>query len=100
KASLLREHQKGLQEQLVGFVMRNSRVPDEGDPVVANGKPVGRVTSSRYSPAIKKSVGMAWVPAEMVQNGSPLQIFIDGRLELADLHSAAFYDPSGERMKT
>jgi sarcosine oxidase subunit alpha len=100
KASLLREHQKGLQEQLVGFVMRNGRVPDEGDPVVANGKPVGRVTSSRYSPAMKKSVGMAWVPAEMVQNGSPLQIFIDGRLELADLHSAAFYDPGGERMKT
>ena len=99
KASLLRERQKGLQEQLVGFVMRNGRAPDEGDPVVANGRPVGRVTSSRYSPAMKKSVGMAWVPARIRQDGSPLQILIDGRLELADLYPAAFYDPNGDRMK-
>jgi aminomethyltransferase len=97
---LLREREKGLREQLVGFVMRNGYLPEEGDPVVSDGKPVGRVTSSRYSPALKKNVGMAWVPNQMLQNASPLNILIDGRLEPADFHPSAFYDPQGERMKS
>jgi sarcosine oxidase, subunit alpha len=100
KQSLLREREKGLREQLVGFVMRNGYLPEEGDPVVSDGKPVGRVTSSRYSPALKKNVGMAWVPNQMLQNASPLNILIDGRLEPADFHPSAFYDPQGERMKS
>src|SRR5205823_5442803 len=56
--------------KLVGFMMADSkRVPSEGLQVVENGQPVGRLTSTRYSPTLEQSIGLAWVPAEMARAG-------------------------------
>ena len=48
--------------RLVGFVMQNGAVPHDGDAVVADMAPVGRVTSSRLSPTMGKGFGFCWVP--------------------------------------
>ena len=55
--------ERGLRNSLVGFVMSGSVVPRDGDPVVAGGQPIGRVTSCRYSHVLGKSIGLAWVPS-------------------------------------
>ena len=52
------------QTALVGFTLRNGDVPTEGAVVLGeDGSPAGQVTSSRHSPVLDRTIGMAWVPA-------------------------------------
>ena len=55
-------YRRGLRQKLVGFVMRDSTLVEGGSAVAINGKPVGRVASSRLSPYTGKCIGLAWVP--------------------------------------
>ena len=34
-----------------------------------DGRPVGRVTSSRFSPLLERTIGMAWVPVALAEDG-------------------------------
>ena len=99
KAGLLAVQQRGLRDSLVGFVMRDSIVPDDGDPVVADGKPIGRVTSARFSPALSKGFGMAWVPATLAEDGTAIRIMVNGKAIPANVVTQPFYDPEGKRLR-
>ena len=44
--------ERGDENMLVGFTIADGAVPAEGAAVLADGKPVGRVTSSRFSPLL------------------------------------------------
>ena len=90
---------RGLRDKLVGFVMGDSSVPDEGVPVVADGRPVGRVTSSRLSPTLGRGVGFVWVPVELSEDGSEIHIQIDGKAVQARVQASPFYDPEGKRLR-
>src|SRR3954470_7611272 len=50
---------------LVGFTMDDGHVPTEGAVVLHDGRPLGQVTSSRYSPLLGDVIGLAWVPAAL-----------------------------------
>ena len=84
---------------LVGFTIADGAVPAEGAAVVADGKPVGRVTSSRFSPLLSRTIGMAWVPADMAEDGSAITLADDGRRLTATVQTAPFYDPDQERLR-
>ena len=79
RGALAMTKERGLRNKLVGFVMRDGLVPDDGDPVVAGRAPVGRVTSSRLSPTLGKGFGFAWVPIELAKEGEVIYIRVDGR---------------------
>ena len=87
-------------DRLVGFLMAGNVLPEDGCPVVLDGRPVGRVTSARYSPLRDRAIGLAWVPASHAYNGAEIQIRTAGRLATAAVHESAFYDPEGARLKT
>ena len=89
----------GLRDKLVGFVMQDSSVPDEGVPVVAYGRPVGRVTGSRLSPTLGRGVGFIWVPVELSEDGREIHIQIDGKAVQARVQASPFYDPEGKRLR-
>ena len=91
--------ERGLRNKLVGFVMRDGMVPDDGVPVVAGRTPIGRVTSARRSPTTSKGFGLAWVPVEMAEEGSQISILIDGKSLPAQVTLRPFYDPDGERLR-
>jgi sarcosine oxidase subunit alpha len=66
-----------------------------GMPVSAGGQIVGRVTSAAASPALRRSIGLAWIrtidgelPAEGLRAG-------EARATIAE---TPFYDPDGERL--
>jgi sarcosine oxidase subunit alpha len=99
KAAILRVKERGMREKLVGFVMQDTAVPDDGAAIVVNGKPIGRVTSVRFSPASGRAVGMAWVPAEAAKDGQEIQVHARGRLAKARVVSEVFYDAKGERLR-
>ncbi len=88
----------GVREKLVGFVMEGG-VPEDGAPVVIGGIPVGRVTSSRYSPHRKAGIGLAFVPPELAAEGAPVRVRVRGQLRTAIVTMQPFYDAEGARLR-
>ena len=62
-------------------------------------QPVGRVTSSRFSPKLERTIGMAWVPAELGEDGTAITLADNGRRLSAQVQTAPFYDPDQERLR-
>jgi glycine cleavage system aminomethyltransferase T len=61
---------------------------------------MGQVTSARYSPQLGKTIGMAWVPAGLAQDGANLTISDNGRRLSAQVVTKPFYDPDGEVLRS
>ena len=99
RGGLLAAKERGPRDRLVGFVMRDGVVPEDGDPVVADGAPVGRVTSARLSPTLGKGFGMAWVPAGFAAEGHKIHIRVDQSDLPAAVTLQAVYDPEGLRLR-
>jgi aminomethyltransferase len=59
--------------------------------VLVGGERVGRVTSGSPAPYLKKNIGMAYVPAEMANEGRELQIDVRGRAVAARVVPTPFY---------
>jgi sarcosine oxidase subunit alpha len=87
-------------QRLVGFQMANGAVPEEGAAIVVNGKPVGRVTSAKWSERLNRGIGLAWVPAELGQADSELPIRVDGRIEVGRVLNRPPHDPDGARLRS
>ena len=92
-------NERGPENMLVGFTVGNGAVPTEGAAVVADGRAVGRVTSSRFSPRLKRTIGMAWVPAGLAEDGATITLADAGRRLSAQVQIAPFYDPDQERLR-
>jgi sarcosine oxidase subunit alpha len=98
---LLRLKTMGARSRLVGFQMVDSlRVPPEGCQVVDQGKPVGRLTSTRFSPTLERSIGLAWVPATKAPVGERFLFRWNETDVPAVVASLPFYDPQGKRLKS
>ncbi|HXH88037.1 MAG TPA: 2Fe-2S iron-sulfur cluster-binding protein [Gaiellaceae bacterium] len=100
KWALQHMRERGPRERLVGFEMENGVVPAEGGQVVVAGRPAGRVTSARRSELLGKAIGLAWIPPELAEEGSQLEIRVDGRLERALVRLRPFYDPDGKQLRS
>lgn len=77
-------------------------VPPEASQIVqGQGEIVGRITSSRMSPTLKRSVALARVAAGFATPGSRLRIvLINGRVvEAVVCENLAFVDPEGVRLR-
>jgi len=100
KASIEEVQDRGLKWTILDFEMENDRVPLEGGQVVVEGRSAGRVTSVRWSEQLQKVIGMAVVPSELAEDGSVLDIKIDGTLEQAIVTTKPFFDPEGKNLRS
>ena len=91
--------ERGPRERLVGFELEGAAVPAEGSQVVVGGRPAGRVTSARWSEELQRSIGLAWVPPALAEEGSRLEIRLDGSLRSAVVRLQPFFDPEGTRLR-
>jgi sarcosine oxidase subunit alpha len=85
---------------LVGFTMADGHVPTEGAAVVQDGRVAGQVTSSRFSPHLRRVIGMAWVPARLAADGEAIEISDEGERYRAEVRTKPFYDPEGEVLRS
>jgi aminomethyltransferase len=86
---------------LVGFTLPDGDVPTEGSVVVdETGIPAGQVTSARHSPVLGRTIGMAWVPDALAQDGVQITISDEGRQLRAEVQTKPFYDPEGEVLRS
>ena len=97
---LLQTKNRGLRQKIIGLAVVGPTIVTSGDIVVHEGKPVGRVTTARYSHAVKTCVGLAWVSIDIAQEGTFINIKHDDKIVEAKLISGAFYDPEGKRMRS
>jgi sarcosine oxidase subunit alpha len=100
RAALAGVKARGLRQRLVGFELLTRVVPGEGDAVVADGLPVGRVTSAKWSAILGRAIGMAWVPAELAIDGGQIHVKSNGQTYSGLVVTKPFYDPEGKRLRS
>jgi sarcosine oxidase subunit alpha len=84
---------------LVGFTCPGGEVPTEGAVVLVGGQPAGQVTSSRRSPKLGQSIGMATVPPDLAVDDARIVISDAGALIEAVVTTKPFYDPEGQVLR-
>ena len=97
-----RDHQAELPHRLVGLQTADGAiVPAEACQIVDGPRVVGRVTSSRYSPTLGRSVALAMLAPELARPGTTVQVRLtDGRVVDAVVQERTVHlDPDGERMR-
>ena len=91
REALVKQKEEGLKRRLVGFEMTERGIARDGQEVVVNGAPLGKVTSGSPAPYLKKNIGMAYVPIEFADEGQQIQIDVRGRLVSAEIVKTPFY---------
>ena len=95
---------RGRRNALAGFEVTGEGVPAEGAAIVRDGQAIGRVTSCKWSPTLKRAIGMGWIPAQDVVQGQELTIRLgvgaDGRTTIGKVQTQPFYDPEGLRLRS
>jgi len=78
-----------------------SVVPEEASLIMEGGSIVGRITSSRMSPTLHRSICLAQVEARLAGAGTEVTVRLpDGRLIAATvMPQHAHVDPDGGRMR-
>jgi aminomethyltransferase len=77
--AIARRRDAGLDRLLVGFVLEERGVARAGCSVTRGSETVGAVTSGAPSPTLGKSIGLAYVPAELADADSRFHVVIRGR---------------------
>ena len=89
-----------LTRKLVGFTVDDlsAPVPEECHLTIRGDAIIGRVTSAVRSPALGRTIGLAYVAADQSAPGKTFDIRIEGgRIIQARVVSIPFYDPENKR---
>jgi aminomethyltransferase len=91
REALLKVRLEGSAERLVGIEMVERGVPREGYALLHEGEPCGVVTSGMLAPTLQRFLALGYVPAGLVQVGTPLGVEIHGRAREAVVVKRPFY---------
>ncbi len=95
--ALVKQDAAGLHRKLAGFEMRGRGIAREGYSVLAEGSPVGWVTSGSPSPTLNKNIGMCYLPVERAQPGAAIQVVVRGQPVDAAIVGTPFYKRANEQ---
>jgi aminomethyltransferase len=100
KAALEEIRKKGVSRKLVGVELEGvGELRAELSkfwPVLKDGKEVGRVTDAVWSPKLEKNIGYAWVPIELAEPGTKVDIESETGSLVATTAALPFVDPRKE----
>lgn len=91
KEPLQKQRAAGVRRNLVGFEMVDRGIARDGFKTYIDGTQVGQVTSGSFSPSLKKSIGLAYLPISHAQPGQAFDIEIRGDLRQAKVAKTPFY---------
>ena len=89
--SVAAARESGTAQRLAPFVLTGPGISRQGNAVVAGGEEVGVVTSGTFSPSLEVGIGMAYVPAELAEPGTEVEIDVRGKLRAARIESKPLY---------
>jgi aminomethyltransferase len=79
--------ERGPAEKLAPFVLTGPGIPRQGNPVIGGGE----VTSGTLSPCLDVGIGMAYLPAEQADPGTPIEIDVRGKTRPAEVRAKPLY---------
>ncbi|MDP6609096.1 MAG: glycine cleavage system aminomethyltransferase GcvT [Vicinamibacterales bacterium] len=94
-AALRQQKADGVGRRLAGFEMVDRGIARPGYPVRVDGEVVGKVTSGTQTPFVKKSIGMAYLPAARAKADTEFEVEIRGRWARAKVVRMPFYRRQG-----
>jgi aminomethyltransferase len=89
--SVAAARERGTDERLAPFVLTGPGIPRQGNAVVAGGEEVGVATSGTLSPSLGVGIGMAYVPVELAEPGTEVEIDVRGKRRAARIESKPLY---------
>jgi aminomethyltransferase len=91
RAALEEVKEEGPRRKLIGLQMVDTAIPRSGYEVLADGRPVGRVTSGTLSPTLGTKIAMARVAAEVAGIGNGFEVVVRDRPYRAEQVKLPFY---------
>ncbi len=92
---IARARRDGTAEKLAPFTIEGAGIPRQGNPVLADGEPVGEVTSGTFSPSLELGIGMAYVRGGLAGPGTEVEIDVRGKRRPARIASKPLYQRKG-----
>ncbi len=89
--SIAAVRERGTEQKLAPFMLTGRGIPRQGNAVVSGGQEVGVVTSGTLSPSLEVGIGMAYVPVELAEPGTEVEIDVRGKLRAARVESKPLY---------
>jgi sarcosine oxidase subunit alpha len=102
RPELVWQEQLGEQQRLVALQpVGGTIVPPEASQIVTGREIVGRITSSRMSPTLGRSICLGYVEVRLAEPGSVVTVLLpDGRrIQARVLPHLAHFDPDGGRLR-
>ena len=90
-AILRRQKERGVEKKLMGFELTDRGIPRHGYPLRAGGSEVGCVTSGTFSPSLKKSIGLGYIPSASARIGETIEVIIRGNAVSGRIVKTPFY---------
>jgi aminomethyltransferase len=91
REALARQKAEGLKRKRIGITMADRSVPRAGYALLADGQPVGELTSGTLGPSLNKTIGMGYVPPDYAKPGTVLEVEIRGKRVGAAVTALPFY---------
>ncbi|MBN2409255.1 MAG: glycine cleavage system aminomethyltransferase GcvT [Candidatus Aminicenantes bacterium] len=76
REALEKQAAEGIKRKIVGFELREKGIPRSHYPVFVRGQKAGEVTSGTFSPYLKKSIGLVYLPVADAEIGAELEVGI------------------------
>lgn len=83
--------QAGAALTVAGLTSASRAVPRQGYPIHKDGREVGFVTSGTFSPTLSKPIGMGYLPPEIAEPGTEVDVIIRERPERMVVTDLPFY---------
>jgi len=100
REAVLRRREEGPRRRLCCLLLDDPRAVVMGsEPVYAEGRSVGYVTSAGYGYSIGRSIAYAWLPPQLAEVGQKVEIEYFGRRYGATVAEEPLFDPAMKRMR-
>ncbi len=90
--ALLKQKIKEIKKKIVGFEISERGIARSHYPVFIGGEKLSEVTSGTYSPYLKKSIGLTYLPIKFTEVGTEIAIEVRGKLIPAKIIPLPFYN--------
>lgn len=89
--ALRAQKKDGVKRKLSGFVLQERGFPRAGHEVRYDGEPAGTVRSGTVGPTIKQGIGTVYLPFEISEPGTELEVMIREKATPAEVVRMPFY---------
>lgn len=82
-------------DRLVAFTLPGGGIPRSGNPILVEGERIGEVTSGTLSPTLDLGIGMGYIPGELAEPGTEIEIDVRGKKRAAVVSKMPLYSRDG-----